>query len=294
MDPIYQSAINGTLKSPASGQKMTNINFTNSLAVPIYIHIVNTEGVLKPSDLLAPQERIVLPECFANWYIVFTVAASGAFVCVIQLVATQLNYVVAPDLLVQPNDIGTFPRPSGTIIIPPDSPRILVGCGKAANGNPLTREQYWKRNSDSYALAPNERRTVGYTSTSGMQTTTSSEQEIATSLGMNASVGWGPISASVSASLSTSARSLQQVAVTTETTRYETIELANPSESPQMFLKWQLTDVLTVFNKELMSQPLAAIVQVAQPVLIAGPYLFNPLGEELLSRQQLDVPMSQL
>jgi len=292
MDPIYQEAINGTLKSPGSSQKMTNISFLNALEAPIYLHIVNTDGILTPSDLLAPHEKVVLNECFANWYIVFTVAATGAFACVIQLQASQLNYVVTPALLVRPNDIGTFPRPTGTIMIPPDSPRILVGCGKASNGNPLTREQYWKRNPDSYTLAPNEKRTVGYTSTSGLQTTTSNEQEIATSLGMSASVGWGPISASVSASLSTSARSLQQVAVTSETTRYETVELSNTSTSPQMFLKWQLTDVLTVFNRELMSQPLAAIVQAAQPVLIGGPYLFNSLGEELLPLDQVEAELS--
>ncbi|MBV9787168.1 MAG: hypothetical protein JOZ51_03275 [Chloroflexi bacterium] len=285
MNPLYQAALNGTLKSPASAQKVP-IRCYNDLDVPVYIRIVDTAGNLTPPVLIPAKTGNKSLESYLNWYMIFTSVASGAFIGVIQLDGTQVEYDVTTALLVRPNDIGRFPVPSGDIMIPTDSPLVMVGCGTAPNGNPVTREQFWKRSSDSYMLAPNEKHTVGYSTTSGMQSTTSNEQTISTSLGMSSSFGWGPISASVSASLSTSSRSLQQVTVSSETTRYETVELSNTTDKPQMYLKWQLTDIITIFQPGTNVLPVASIVQANEPILIGGPYTFSTYGERLLPRAE--------
>lgn len=283
MNLLYQAALNGTLKSPASNQQIP-IRCYNDLDIPVYIRIVDTEGGLTAPILIPAKTGNKSLSSYLNWYMIFTSVASGAFVGVLQLDGAHPEYDVTTSLLVRPNDIGRFPVPNDDILIPTDSPLVLVGCGTAPNGNPVTREQFWKRSSDSYMLAPNEKHTVGFSTTNGMQTTTSSEQTISTSLGMSSSFGWGPISASVSASLSTSSRHLQQVTVSSETTRYETVELSNTGDKPQMYLKWQLTDVITIFQPGTTIQPVASIVQANEPILIGGPYTFSTYGDRLLPR----------
>src|SRR5262249_10362580 len=162
MDPLYQSAIDGTLKSPAPGPKMP-VKILNATDVAIYIRLVDQNGILSQPYAIQAGGGTNLNEAVVNWYAIFTVCSTGAFVCVIQFTAAVREYTIDRNLLVRPNDVGKFPAPSQDILIPSDSVRILVGYGVAPNGNPLTREQYWKRSADSYALAPNETRTVGFT-----------------------------------------------------------------------------------------------------------------------------------
>lgn len=286
MNPLYQKAIDGTLKSPPPGPEMNNLKIANDTDVTLDIRLVDENGNLTPPLSVPAKGGTTLTKTYAGQYAVFTVSSTGAFVCVIEFKGAINSYKVDRTLLVRPNDVGKFPIPSEDILIPSDSVRILVGYGVAPNKNPMTREQYWKRGSDSYTLAPGETRTVGTTTTSGMQTTTTAEQEVATALGMSATAGWGPISASVSASVNVASRSMQQVVVSTETTRYETLELANSDNTPKLFLRWQLMDVLTVFGKEDLTRPLATIIQAVLPSLIGGPYQLSQLGDRLLSTDQ--------
>jgi hypothetical protein len=291
MDPIYQSAIDGTLKSPPPGQKMANFRIANDTPVDMSIRVIDMNGDLSAPFHIHPGDNLPSSgiEAFSGSYAVFTVYGTGAFACVIRFDAAVLLYKIDRNLLVRPNDIGKFPTPSEHILIPSDSARILVGYGRAKNNYPMTREQYWKRCQDSYALAAGEKRTIGYTISSGMQQTTSEEKQVSESLGFSTSIGWGPISASVSASLSTNTRSMQQVTVSTETTRYETIELTNDSETPRLFLRWQLIDVVTVFNPggtPNQFQPLASIVVATLPTLVGGPYQLSQLGDRLLPTGQ--------
>src|SRR5262245_12898890 len=106
MDPIYQSALNGTLKSPPPGQKLVGIALSNDLDVPIYIRIVDTQGVLTPPHLIRARSGTNLAESFVGWYVVFTVVSSGAFVCVLQFRDGAHEYRVDTSLLVRPNDVG--------------------------------------------------------------------------------------------------------------------------------------------------------------------------------------------
>ncbi|MFI7135992.1 hypothetical protein ACIBQ1_60835 [Nonomuraea sp. NPDC050153] len=172
-------------------------------------------------------------------------------------------------MLTRPNCIGPYPKPTKTTLIPPDSPRILVACGTTDKNKVVVREQFWKRAAESHTLTPKQTHTIGFSVTSGLEETTSSQQSIAAQLGLSASAGWGPISASVSASLSMNSTTFQQVTITQQDTRYETIVLTNTTDRVQTLLKWQLTDVITILDNKV---PTASIVLAQAPTLIAGPY----------------------
>src|SRR5262249_22565898 len=76
---------------------------------------------------------------------------------------------------------------------------------------------------------------------------------------------------------SVSSTSFQQVTVSTQNSRYESLTLANTSSNSQLFLKWQLTDVVTVFDQQNADQPLASIISAESPIMTAGPYDPNSL-----------------
>jgi hypothetical protein len=222
----------------------------------------------------------------------FSTILSGGFVCLIQMVDRVTEYEITPELLTRPNNIGPYPQPTQSMIIPVDSLGVLVGSGSAPNGNMITREQYWKRAADSYALALNQKMEVTYSVTSGTDRTSSSDATIAASIDVEASAeaegryvaGPGVISARVSttlsASLNTSSTWHQQVMTSVETTRTESMELTNTTDEPQMYLKWQLVDVITVFDAQAQDHgAMASLMSLQTPVLIAGPYNPDDLAE---------------
>jgi hypothetical protein len=285
-DLVFHNAIVGNLGTddPNVGPPMMQANIINNLEIPIALYWLDALGnQLGPA---APTARGVsgnyfevpakgqmhLSAAFPGWYVCNS-ASTGAFVWQFKLERPD-NYTISRENLRKPNDIGRFPVPTPSTMIPVDSPRVLVACGTASNGNYITREQYWRRTSDSYALAPGQKHTVGFSTTSGMEQTSSTQNEVSQQLGLSASAGWGPVSASVSASLSMNSTTFQQVTVTTETTRYETIELENKTTKVQVILKWQLIDIITIFDKTT-HKPTASIIIAQSPVLLGGPYDLN-------------------
>jgi len=110
----------------------------------------------------------------------------------------------------------------------------------------MTRSQFWKRSGDSLTLAPNETVTTGYTSTTGIQETSSKEKTVAESISASLGAGWGPVSASLSASLNTSSTSFQQYVSTQTDTRYETRTYESVNTGTRMIFRWQLYDVVTI------------------------------------------------
>ena len=108
-----------------------------------------------------------------------------------------------------------------------------------------------------------------------MQKTTSEQTTVAASLGISASAGWGPISASVSTSLSQTSSTFQQVTLTEERTSFVSDTLENKTDKPRMLLIWQLTDIVTVFEGN--GVPLSSIVSRNAPNVIGGPYDPNSL-----------------
>lgn len=270
MDDYTLSALNGSLASPS----WLDNNFVggasyqvqNNLPVPLYIYGVNTAGELilcwefndnnQPVGPLLFKPGVPTPLTLVTkaYYIVRT-AFSGAFVCLLYNTTTPSGkappIIIGPANLVPPNLIGRHPGPNTNMPIPPDSPRVLVGVGATPTSpaNVITREQFWQRMGDSYTMAPGTKRVVSTTLVSGMQNTSSHEESMSKSLGLSSSFGWGPVSASLSANLSSSSSSMQQVTISTESTQYESLELHNQSTTDtQLILRWQLVDVMTIYQ----------------------------------------------
>jgi hypothetical protein len=226
-------------------------------------------------------------------YFIFVNYYSGAFAAVYPATAAVpynnnliLN-IECSDLL-SPNDIGIPPTPNQDVVIPPDSPRVVVGCG-VVNGNYVAREQYWRRLPESYSLARGQHRTENYTTTSGIEVTTSQQSQLAASVGVGASAGWGPISASISASVSASSSTFQQISTNMQTTTFVSQGFDNTKGlTSKMFLYWQLTNVVTVFDSN--GDPLSSLIYGSEePAVIDGPYDLSGLPARPLKKE---LPMS--
>lgn len=284
MDERYQQALDGALKSPEGTPPMSEVELKNGLVNGILAFWADSQGrqlPLRGEGLpgLHPGEIVKVSGLRVGWQLVFRLVASGGLVCVLTMKEEQRSYTIGSSVLTRPNDIGMYPRPTKATVIPVNSPRVMVGNGVTLKGKlPLTREQFWRRGNDSYMLAPGEKRTISLATTSGMQQTSSEQKVIEASLGLSASAGYGPVSAGISASLSVSSQTFQQYVISSEVTHYESQELRNESKDPQMFITWQLTDLLTVFGDRPSGYiPIASIVMVERPVLVTGPYNPNNL-----------------
>ncbi|MEU6977293.1 MULTISPECIES: hypothetical protein [unclassified Streptomyces] len=292
MNEIYQKALSGTLQSRNTGQS-AQFSFTNQTEIPLGVYLVSDHGVWMgmvpggsnqfgfgyPSLLVKPGKTWpgFTGQIDYGWYFLFVNYYSGAFAAVLQAASggsDPQNWVtVTCSDLLDPNGIGTPPTPNQAVVIPPDSPRVVVGCGQSGK-NRIAREQYWRRLPKSYCIAKGEHRTENYTTTAGIETTTSEQSKLAVALGMDASAGWGPISAGISTSISASSSRLQQVSTNTQTTSFVSQEFDNSAGGDaQLFLYWQLTNVVTVFDSD--GTALSSLIYGAEePAVIDGPY--NP------------------
>lgn len=281
MSTTFASAVQGTLRSnaaPPGGQSIVTVR--NRLFFPITVIWVDESGIsypLHPCDL--PPDGAVRIASHSGSQFIAASALTGGLIGVISIAPGQDRYYVAPPMLQRPNHIGMPPRPdaptdagrmSGLRLLPDDSPRVVVGCGRMANGGVLLREQYWRRTAASFTLAPGESRQVSITQSQGLERTSSSQESVQSALSVGVSAGWGGISASISASLNKSSSSAQQVTITEQTTRLEQTLLENKTEQVRTFFVWQLIDALTIFSKDL--QVLGAIMTGQQPSLVDGPY----------------------
>ncbi|MFE6868853.1 hypothetical protein ACFVFS_20125 [Kitasatospora sp. NPDC057692] len=288
-DP-YRKALAGTLKSTTHGLPPMDLAFTNNTEIPLSLYLISDEGCWLgrsvsgyflagyPAPLIPPGTSWgTLGGVDPDWYFLFLNTYTGAFVAVRRaasaVVVNNANVIIVTcaDLL-DPNSIGPVPMPNRSVVIPPDSPRVAVGCGKLpATGNTVIREQYWQRLPDSYSIAAGARRTVSYTVTAGMESTSSERTQLASSVTGSATAGWGPISASVSASLSANATNFQQITTSLETTSFVSQDYDNTGgTSARMFLYWQLTNVLTLFDPTW--KPLTSLIYGSEgPAVVSTP-----------------------
>jgi hypothetical protein len=290
----------------------TNVAITNTLPVTVTVTIPYYTVSKGPAPAITPiyYHAAVIPSnqsfntsqlptggkaCARAWLVHLT--ATGGVVAVpdIPWSEADVHHVsITKDWLCSPGDFGPIPMPTyatpqyeisppplypvvppklSTIIIPPDSPRVMVGCGTLPGDKKemVCREQYWQLQADSYCLAGGETRSVSLTSTQGLQSTSSDLTSASASVGTEASAGWGGFSASVSASLSVSSTSFQQVTVTGQTTTYISSELTNLGVDPVMYLRWQMTDVLTFCHRST-HKPMSSVILNGSPVVVTGPY----------------------
>lgn len=185
--------------------------------------------------------------------LVLTTQKTGAFVAALRPNAEWNDITISHEQLNAPNDVGPPPAPYANRPVPPASEAVLVGISAGDlgyTGTVVMREQFWRLRSESCTLAPGETRQINYTETSGSQSTSSDQATLAGALGGSVSAGWGPLSASLNASLNASVSFSQQTTITENETTYVSSTMTNDTDTTQMFLRWQLTDVISVFQPD--------------------------------------------
>lgn len=262
-------ALQGELASPFGQPTISTVNLINPLPLSVNLSWFDADSNLiyfttVPAGATLTYNNLISSQ---TWFMP-TLAATGSFIGVFQTATGVSSYTVSLDA--SPNDIGPLPEPTTDIIIPPDGPRVLIAIGTAANGNVVVREQYWERMSQSYSLAAGETRTYSTTTTEGSQSTTSEQATVAESLGLSATAGWGPISASVSSSISRSTTAFQSYTVSDRVSSYVSDTVTNPGTSASTFFVWQLTDVVTVFSAG--GTALSGMIMGENPLITSGPW----------------------
>lgn len=278
MNPLYQEALNGTLRSTGDGALVSSpVTFENLMRVPVLISVADSDGTHQLQNRLGPGDTIEYQHLRTTTYLVVQNAASGSFMYVVQPAPNQSHYDITSEYLTFPSDIGAFPEPSREMLVPPNPALVMVGTGLAPNGNIVVREQGWMRQADSFSLAAGETKTSSLTVTRGLQQTSSSTETVGGALGVSGGAGWGPISASVSASLNASATFFQQVTVSEQTSVYESKTFTNKEASAVMYLVWQLSDVITIYDTAT-AQPIASMSFGEPPSIISGPHFPDQLA----------------
>jgi hypothetical protein len=248
MQPLLKQYLEGTLVSSGPMQP-GQVTINNRLVVPVWAGFLMPDGSLYPL-FGAPAGKPASQSGPVNYYWLIW-ALDGSLAAAFQGVPSgALTITIGATDLSAPGDIGPVPTPWAEVPIPNDSPSVLVGTGKGADSEGratyMTRSQFWKRSGDSITLAPGQKVTTGYTSTTGIQETSSQEETVAKSVNASLAAGWGPVSASLSASLNTSSTSFQQYVSTQTDTRYETRTYEGDETETKMIFRWQLYDVVTV------------------------------------------------
>jgi hypothetical protein len=292
MNSNYAKALQGLLCSTEDGERK-NLAIKNALPIPLRVLWLSTDGqhwgynpeTAKFQDGLPGYElgvgrEVTVADVPAGYFFLLADGASGAFAAVVGGTDGSLVDITSADLL-DPGDVGPIPQPRGDRLVPGHAPRVLVGCGRLTSGRSAgkstAREQYWALSGDSYSLAPKEKRTISFTQVAGMESTTSQQTTLADSLGLDAQAGWGPISVSLSASLSTASSTFQQVTLTNQTTNFVSHEVTNDSETdPVLVLVWQVVDVVTVYNKA--GVPEATATSLLSPPIVQ-PHELRALNE---------------
>lgn len=214
----------------------------------------------------------------------YLVAKSGLSGALIGEVATNSiannKHTFDESSLAKPNAIGLFPEPdlSKGVVLPGDSERKVVGYGEwtysATVKMLVIREQCWRRCSDSYVLAPKEKRTMGVATSTGIERSSSSEESLSKEFSAGASGGWGFFSASISASLSASSRYTQQVTISEQQSEFDTVELTNDTDKAQLFIRWRLADIILLV---VPGGHIKYTLELSQaPFLIGGHYNYSP------------------
>lgn len=280
MNSTYLGATEGTLKSTTGGAG-AQLAVNNNTVLDIRAFLLTATGQqqliifqtpapipfqgqsrLIPNSIIAAGHAETIPANVGD-AIVFSLAATGSFFSSLVVQTGQTSVTLNASSVTAPNDIGPLPTPTATMLIPTDTPRVVVGYGTAPNGIVMSREQYWSRSAESISLAAGESRTVRYSIKSGLTQTGSDETTTSTVLGASVSAGWGPVSASVNASLSTTTSSSSSFTITEERELNVAETIAKPGTDVVIF-HWQLMDEVYFIQN---GQVVASISVAKTPVL---------------------------
>lgn len=268
MKELYAKALNGQLYATETDTAVA-IQVYNNLPVKIAIYNSTNTGMRQLLGHIEPASNAAVTGTDGD-YLVIASAMSGSFISAYALTTSETSYTVDNSVLTAPNDIGSIPEPTSNILVPVNSPLVMVAISTispdGSTTNYITREQFWNLQGDSYSLAVGESRTVSYTIVAGRQTTSSTQDTVGASIGVDAHAGWGPISAGISASLNAESTTFQQVTVNEQTTSYMSDTVTNSGDDDLVVLRWQMTDVITIFSPSY--QPLASIVSGLNPIIV--------------------------
>ncbi|TGK08775.1 hypothetical protein EHO60_14455 [Leptospira fletcheri] len=181
----------------------------------------------------------------------------------------------------QPNQIGDVPKSSSTIIIPPNSPRVLVGYSENA-GNTILRIQYWERSPESISLAPKHKHVIYSSQQAGTTWSSSSEETLAEAASLSVGAGIGAFSVSASGSVSNS--STTGFSATEESDSETQIEtrVENTTQHDIIAFEWRLVDETLVIHKDKY----LASYAVAQSPSVIEVLEFSP-GKEFIEQLEL-------
>lgn len=287
MNTLYVKALYGNLKSEQVDATPLKIAVKNELKVGVTVFRLDANGdrdtlFFVPQIIDAGESRVMNPDynrIYAGQHFIVLDTVMGGFITAFTAEANMPPVVVSNLVLTKPNDIGPFPQPDfPNVQVPPNGPRVIIAIGSATpNGSIPVRSQYWQRSADSMSLLPRMTRRVEHTVRSGKTETSSQETTMAASVGASASAGWGPISASINASLSMSSMTANSFTISQRGsyTVSDTYENEDPDHAEMIFV-WQLVDEVSVFGAVSYSpyqKVLSSLAVVQTPALVhrAGP-----------------------
>lgn len=243
-----------------------------SLPIAVVVYAVRADGRRMMTGKIlggvpgTPTSATITAPDDAPYTYVLIEACSGAYVTSFNAAATE-TVAVGPDDLGEVNNPGlpgipgVLPTPASSgSPLPGDSPPIVVGTGTLPKGFIVVRTQCWQKAADSYSLPPQAGLSVTQTETSGVTSSTSDMKEVATMIDISTSLGWGPISASLSASMGRTSSASQEVTISDETTATVQREYSNPYAIPMVVLLWQLVDRYYIIHKSA-AYPLKAMIE---------------------------------
>jgi hypothetical protein len=272
MDPTYWKVLNGQLASPPPPKppaKPLLLTIEGSLTEEINILWVDPQGNWRLISYIANGQLSGggALTVYDGQILVFVDSVSGAFISALKVDPTKLHYTLDATVLTRPNDIGPPPEADlvSGVLIPPDSVRVAVGFGQIAvpgGDRDILRYQYWRRGPASYALAAHENRTVVTSQTVGRVESSSDIETVRSALNLSTTVGWGFISSTVSASLSTSSTTAHSLTISESDSRFVTDNLSNRTLNDVYVLHWQLIDSICI-----QSEPAAIVETVLAPMI---------------------------
>lgn len=239
------------------------VEVTNTLPVPLRVGVIGTDGQVYMEPNVVPAFGTKPTAAPLKWYRVLLTGDGAILGIFLPTEGTPATIRVTAASLCMPGDIGEVPEPTADIVIPNDSPSVLIAAARPPGLDVyMTRSQYWKRAADSITLAPGEEITTAYTSVSGVQSTSSTTDTVSASLNAGVSVGWGPVAASINAGFNASLTKFQQYVVSDTETRYESRTYRGDGAEVKTIIRWKLMDVVTFFN--VNNDGIRAQVNVAQ------------------------------
>jgi hypothetical protein len=264
MNPLYSAILHGNPPALPSNVEQRRFTYVNHTDIGLDIMLVASNphhGAMQLNRLggVKAHGRSEPLEASTPAFVAAFSSDTGAFFAAARIEAAA-EIAWHCDMIARPNDIGAPPAPSVRGPIPVNSARVVVACARAA-GSTLIREQFWYRTADSYSLAPKERRTTSMHVTTGIERSSSSQEDLSASLDLSAGLSWGPISASLTASFAATSSTLQSVQLFEQRSVRSMDSVYNASDHDDMtVLQWQLMDVVNVFR----DGKLAASVMSAQ------------------------------